>query len=156
MKKLLLTLALILAFSASSVWAAGTCTQAVTDLPTMAMSPMKVLTFTCIGDVSGGAFPSTAVSAGNLESILGMYVVEARTYPGATNPTDLYDLTLKDAGAFTLISITDAAAATPAGNIPELITGVYGGRAIIDAPVLAITGNSVNSAAVTVKVILSR
>jgi hypothetical protein len=78
MKKILLiALALALLFP-SSLWAAGSCTQTITNIPTATLSnpnpPVKVLKFTCIGDASNGSIPNTAISSGTLEAVNGMYL----------------------------------------------------------------------------------
>jgi hypothetical protein len=86
MKKILLiALALALLFP-SSLWAAGSCTQTVTNYPVATLSNpnpiMKSVTFACTGDASNGSIPDTDISAGNLESIIGMYL-----YGVFANPT---------------------------------------------------------------------
>jgi hypothetical protein len=102
MKKLtLLIMALALAFCSSSLWAAGSCTQTVTSYPTVTLSnpspSMKSITFVCTGDAVNGSIPDTDITAGNLESIIGMYLygVFANPTTGGTAP-DAADVFLLD------------------------------------------------------------
>jgi len=158
MKKIFITIILVLGFT-WNVFAAGTINQTVTDVPeTTVLAATKVVTFTCVGDSSGGSFPSTALSAANLEKISGMYIVEVRTYPQTTNPTAAWDAVINDAGGLDLMggTLANRSASAAERAIPAMATSIYGGSPIIDAPTLVITGNSVNSAGIIIKVILSR
>jgi hypothetical protein len=161
MKKYL-TILTLLAFLCmySMAWAAGSvCTQAITDVPeTTSQAVTKVLTFTCTGDDSTGAFPSTALSAANFAKISGMYIIEVRTYPQTTNPTAAWDATIKDAGGFDLMggTLANRSASAAESAVPAMITGIYGGRKVIDIFTFAATGNSVPSAGIITKVILER
>jgi len=161
MKTKILFFALITWLMLSSMaWAAGSvCTQVVTDVPeTTSQAVTKVLTFTCTGDDSTGAFPSTALSAANFAKISGMYIIEVRTYPQTTNPTAAWDAVINDAGGLDLMggTLANRSASAAESAVPAMITGIYGGRKVIDAFTMVITGNSVHSAGIIVKVILER
>jgi hypothetical protein len=113
MKKLtLLIMALALAFSTSSLWAAGSCTQTVTDIPTVTLSkptpPIRVLKFACTGDASNGSIPNTVINSGNLESIYGAYLYTVSAYPtsGGTAP-DAADVFILDANGEDLLGSVD-------------------------------------------------
>lgn len=141
-------------------WAAGSeCLQSVVDVPeTTSQAVTKVLTFTCTGDDSTGAFPSTALTAANLAKIAGMYIIEVRTYPQTTNPTEAWDAVINDAGGLDLMggTLADRSASAAESAVPAMLTGIYGGRKVIDAFSLVVTGNSVKSAGIIIKVILER
>ncbi len=90
-------------------WAAavGTVTQSVVDVPgTFVVSPMKVLTFTCIGSVDDGSIPDTAISAANLALLKGYYLYTVTADPGGT-PPDVADVFLLDAASEDLLGSID-------------------------------------------------
>jgi len=156
MKRFITIIALALALLLpSSLWAAaGTCTQAYALIPS---SNISTITFTCIASADDQSFPSTATSTEITAAIKGMYIIEARTNPG-TAPTANYDIVLNDADGIDLMggTMADRSATVSQRSIPALSTGVYGGTAVDGAITLVITGNSVNSAVVVVKVFLTR
>lgn len=157
MKKIFLMLLFMLCF-AFNAYAAGTITQ---TLEYDAASSHYVLTFTCVGDGANGSFPSTGnavLSTDNLAKLKGLYIIEVRTYPQATNPTAAWDAVINDAGGLDLMggTLANRSASAAESAIPAMITGIYGGRKVIDAFTMVITGNSVHSAGIIVKVILER
>jgi len=87
-----------------------------------------------------------------------MYIDEVRTYPQTTNPTAAWDAVINDTGGLDLMggTLADRSASAAQRAIPAMITSIYGGSMIMDAFTLVITGNSVNSAGIIVKVFLSK
>lgn len=77
---------------ASSLYAAGSCTQtlSVTSNPII-----KTIKFVCTGDSSNGSIPNTAISAANFAEIDGYYLYMVSAYPisGGTAP-DAADVTI--------------------------------------------------------------
>jgi len=157
MKKIFLILLLMLFFTGNA-YAAGTITQTLEYDPA---AGHYVLTFTCVGDAADGTFPSTGnavLSTDNLAKLKGMYIIEVRTDPQTTNPTAAWDAVINDTGGLDLMggTLANRSASATESAIPAMITGIYGGRKVIDAFTLVITNNIVHSAGIIVKVILER
>jgi len=154
MKKIII-IAIMILLIPFYAFAAGTITQLLDATPDQAKA---VLTFTCTADSSNGSFPNATTTDAVLAKIKGMYIDEVRTYPQTTNPTALWDAVLNDAGGLDLMggTLADRSASAAQRAIPAMATSIYGGSMIMDAPILVITGNSVNSAGIIVKVFLSK
>lgn len=86
MKKIILAVILAALLSASTAFAAGTCTVAYDD-----SVPMSSVTFTCTGDAANGTFPNTTTK------VIRGWIIIAETNPGSTGPTDDYDIVLNTA-----------------------------------------------------------
>ncbi len=139
--------------------AAGTCTQAFTEVYNYQYaSPLATLTFTCTASVDDASFPSTATSATITDQIKGRYILEVRTNPGSTAPQALYDIVLNDTDGIDLMggNLANRSATASEAAPPAITTGVYWPRPIDGTLTLVITGNNVNSAVTVVKIILSR
>ena len=147
MKKFLVALVLIL-FIYGSALAAGTVTQ--TDVEVY--DNVRVLTFTCTGDVGDGSFPATA-SEGDIDG----YVFLVVTNPGATAPTDDYDITLVDADSVDIMGgeLANRDTANSEQAVP-LIDGVFGSRFVDGIVTLTITNNTDVGAIIVVKVFYYR
>ena len=151
MKKLFLSLILlvVLMFPIQS-WGKGTVTQ------TLSYSHnFYTLIYSWTGDVSNGSVPATASTWP-----IGGYIVKVITNPGATAPTDNYDITLTNSdgidvvhGELTNRDTTNSEEIVP---VPSDNVTVYGGSAVSGVITLNITNNSVNSATGTVTVIFER
>lgn len=134
---------------------AGTITQ---SLAVISNSNLAVLTFTCTADSAAATFPDTPTSTDITNAILGMYITEVRTNPGAVAPQALYDIVVNDADGIDIMggALLNRSATVSERAIPIMITGIYGCTAIDGILTISISGNNVNSAVTVVKVFLSR
>jgi hypothetical protein len=105
---------------------------------------------TCTGDAANGSFPATALPA--FEG----HLLELITDPGATAPTDNYDITLVDANGFDRLQGVGAnrdTAVTEAARIVYSTTSTNPVVALSDVLTLTLANNSVNSAVVVVTIL---
>ena len=159
-KSLIFTIFCVLVLVNSYAFATvGTCTQALsdtTDVETKAVV-FKTLTFVCTADVSAGTYPSTVVNSANMTELLGgWFLMTGSSLNGATGPTasSVIKLTTTTEGDILGGAGKTATAATagldskfkPIVDTVYLVSGVV---PITSGLTLAITGNSVNSAVVT-------
>jgi len=131
--------------------AAGTVTE--TSIERLAGTSGYVLTLTCTADSAAATYPSTATSAGVNELIDGLYLYQVETDPGATAPTDNYDIEIRSARAVDLMGTGLANRDTANTEIayPGSMTPLVDG-----ALTIVISGNSVNSAVVVMRLYFSR
>jgi hypothetical protein len=99
MKKLFLSLLLVLAFSVNAFAAAGSCTQELSyAVSKTRTSTNTILTYNCTWGTAGDA--TTALTLATTDAItanlVGWRLLMCTTYNGATAPSPLYDLTLKE------------------------------------------------------------
>lgn len=123
---------------------AGTVTQSHAKL-----GNVGVITFTCTADSSDGSFPDTIV-ADKIEGRL----LALETNPGATAPTDNYDVTIEDGGGHDVLEGVGAnrdTATTEKATVVYLGTSVHPVVDDSDTLTLKIGGNSVNSAVTVIK-----
>lgn len=143
MKKILFG---VIAFflSCSIAWGAGTVVQTG---PVRISSDMSVVTLTCVGDSSDGGFPATALTAfyGWVDMVV--------TDPGTTAPTDDWDCTFPDSDACDIMggALANRDTSTSEQTMP-LIGSAYGPRFVNGVITCTITGNSVNSANIVIKI----
>ena len=113
--------------------------------------PIGVVTLTCVGDAADGSFPETALAV----KISGR-IVALETNPGATAPTDNWDVALDDAEGDDVLQTLGANRDTVN---TEKVAVVYSGTslhvpvAMEDVLTLKITGNSVNSANIKIRIL---
>ena len=133
---------------------AGTVTQKVDKFP--GRNGFKVLTFSWTGAADDGTVPSTATSAAITAEIAGCYIAEARTNPGTTAPTALYDIVINDTDGIDLMggALANRSATLSERAIPIMADGVYGSTAVDGALTMVITNQAVHSATGTVKIFL--
>jgi hypothetical protein len=96
MKKILFIIALALAFSASSLWAAGSCKQ----YPYESTAGFVRVEFRCTGDPADGSIPTQTLAAATqalIESTYYLYLVEAKPTAGGTAP-DAADVAVNMSG----------------------------------------------------------
>lgn len=156
MKKIFL-IALILFFLTGNAFAAGssvTQTYAIVGSNT----GMATLTLEWTSDDATGEV-SAATSTANTEAITGKYIAKVKCIPGsgATQPTDLYDVTLTDADSQDVMGGTLANRTNAAGGdmaVP-LVGAVYGGAPITGALTVNVT-NAGNSKTGKIVIYLSR
>lgn len=137
----------IMLLMATSVWAAGTVTQTHSKVS----SNVTLWTFTCTADAADGSFPATA-SSRDMEG----YVILVVTDPGATAPTDNYDITLTDEDGVDVMGgeLANRDTANTEQAIP-LVGNCYSPRWVQETLTLNISNNSVNSANIVVKIYVS-
>ena len=163
MKRLifLIVIALMLLLP-GNVFAAGTVTQAVTDVWSYDFEGDKIgfrtLVFTCVGAASGGAISDTASSADNTDLIQGWYLVKVLIVPGATNPTANSDVYIKDENSIDLLGAggENLLDATGAQEIYPLLATKGGSPPIVGALTLDVDNQSVNSATYVITLIFSK
>jgi hypothetical protein len=120
---------------------AGTVTVSY-EVKNVGDKKLKIVTASFVADAADGSIPNTTISG------LYGYLVKVITNPGATAPTDNYDVKLLDAQDSTVDALADAALNRDTANSEQVVPSV--------APILAgdytlnITNNSVNSATGTV------
>lgn len=133
--------------SISLAWAAGTITESYSKIS----SNITVWTFTCTADASDGSFPATA-SSRDIEG----YVIMVVTDPGATAPTDDYDITLTDTNDVDIMGgeLANRDTANTEQAMP-LVGNAYSPRWVHGILTLNISNNSVNSAIIEVKIYVS-
>lgn len=140
--RILLALGLMVAAWAAAsadVRAAGTCTQSYTSI-----GNIRRVTLTCTADASDGSFPSTALTT-KFEGRL----LKLVTNPGATAPTDNYDLVLNDQNGADVLQGVGANRDTTNTETAVIVysgTGTHPAVDDSDTLTLVITNNSVNSA----------
>jgi hypothetical protein len=148
MKRLILTIVMLLALIAPNAFAAGSVT--VTTLN--GSGDAIIVLFSWIGNATGGEVPSTSSSTVWPTSYTGcVYAME--TNPGAVAPTDNYDITLTDSDGVDLLGGQGANRDTANSEmVPAKVGSVFGCAPTQDAFTFNLSGNSVNSATGTVKV----
>lgn len=148
MKRLIIFMMVVLfLLMSSSTWAAGTITQTKSKVS----SNVTLWTFTCTADSADGSFPATA-SSSDIEG----YVILVVTNPGATAPTDNYDITLTDEDSVDVMGgeLANRDTSNSEQAIP-LVGNAYSPRWVQETLTLNISNNSVNSAIIVVKVYVS-
>ena len=112
-----------------------------------------VLTFSWVGDATTGAVPDTQ-SAVNING----YVVQVTTDPGSPAPTDNYDITLVDVSGCDIMggALSDRDSTASEQAVPQIQSGVYGGRYVAGRLTLKISGQSAAGARGTVRVYIER
>ena len=164
MKTRMLLILLVLAF-APLAWGAGTC--AVSDVTSsqnaanrIPDSETVIVTLSCTGDAADGSFPSTVVpltghypstTTLNSYNLTGYILYQVGQTPGTTGPTANYTVTITDGRGFALDmgSLTSNGSATAA----QLTTIGLFYPIVRSAMTVAITGNIVHSAGITLDLI---
>ena len=150
------------------MWAAGTCTVSNITSTQNASSRVPdsqtvVVTVACTGDASSGSFPTASIplsgvspsgSLLNAYNLTGYFLYQVGRTPGTTNPTANYTTTVTDAQGFAL----DQALLTSNGSASTAqLTAITSAATLYpvvrSALTVAITGNSVASAGITLTLI---
>lgn len=134
---------------AAAAFGAGTCTYTLGPLGPTALYKM---TFTCTGDASTGSFPSTTVSNVQTSVIQGYHVQTVLFLPGSTAPTNGYAATVVNSVSVDYLS---GQASSLSSTTPNQYGMTASSPPIDNTVTLAITGNSVASANVTVVLYLA-
>jgi len=127
---------------------AGTITEALTS----GRPPVKIITLTCTADSSDGSFPATALT--NIpHNGVGGRLLQIACDPGSTAPQANYDIAVTESGGADLLLGVGANRHTSNSEVAVIesngASAVYAGT---DTLTIAITGNNVNSAGITIKI----
>ena len=144
MKKWVLWLLLILTLLVPNLaQAAGT----VSTVKSKLAGDVVAYTMSWTADAADGSVPATA------SPLFNGYVFLVTTNPGATAPTDNYDITLTDSDGVDIAGgeLLNRDTANSEQAVPK-VGAVYGSRYVEDGVTLNLSGNSVNSATGTVKI----
>jgi len=109
----------------------------------------KVLTLAWTGDASGGSMPAVSVVTATY-GIEGWFLYSVETNPGATAPTDDYDIVINDADGLDIAGGLLANRDTANTEMVSLRAAAAGYPMVRGNLSVVITGNSVNSATGTV------
>jgi len=141
-------LIVILLYFAVNVFSAGT----VSVSTSRASGNVWITTYTCTADSSDGSFPAT-----DSDVAINGYVFLVVTNPGATAPTDDYDITLTDSDSVDVMggTLANRDTANSEQAVPY-IGSVYGSRFVSGVLTATITNNSENSAIVEIIVYFYR
>ena len=139
----------------SMAYSAGTVTITTETLPNN--SDIRTITYTCTADAADGSFPSTALTTEQALYVTGYHCYLAVTDPGATAPTDDYDIAITDTYSCDVFggALADRDTAN-SEQVAPAVGSAYGGRTCAGVWTLAITNNSVNSAVVTLVLYFSK
>lgn len=115
---------------------------------------IRSLVYTCTADAANAAFPTQALPA--IEGRL----LDLVTNPGATAPTNAYDVTVEDQHGHDVLEGVGANrdGAAPGSAATEKVPVVYSGTSLhptvdeADTLTLKLAGNSVNSAVTVVQI----
>lgn len=123
--------------------AAGTVTTTKSRLA----AGMAAYTMSWTADAADGSVPATA------SPVFNGYVFLVATNPGATAPTDNYDITLTDSDGVDISGgeLLNRDTISSEQAVPK-VGAIYGSRYVEGGVTLNLTGNSVNSATGTVKI----
>lgn len=143
MRRILLPVACLLMMLTAPIWAVGTVTQTH-----YRVGNIRKVVFVVTADAAAATIPATAISV-PIEGRL----LQLVTDPGATAPTDNYDITLVDGNGLDVLQGVGANRDTATTEVAPI---VYAGTALhpvvdeTDTLTLTITNNAVNSAAITI------
>ena len=121
------------------------------------VSTIYVLVIDWTADSVDATVPSTATGTAYTDQIKGAKVLMALTDPGATAPTDLYDITITDAYGVDVFGgeLGNRSTSSSEQALPKIGSG-YGPRPVEGALTFNLTNNSVNSATGQVRVFFER
>ncbi len=124
-------------------------------------SDAVILTLACIGDSSNGSFPNASVSLTgssgegiNAYDLLGWFLYQVGRTPGNPAPTNNYSVTITDARGFALdLGLLASNGSASAGQLTTIVDSSGNSPTVRSSLTVAISGNSVNSASITVDLI---
>lgn len=144
MKKWFFWILIILMFSFPALTeAAGAVTSTISRLG----QGIVVCEMSWRADAADGSVPATA------SPVFNGYVFLVTTNPGATAPTDNYDITLTDTDSVDIAGgeLLNRDTTSSEQAVPK-VGAIYGSRYVESGVTLNLSGNSVNSATGTVKI----
>ena len=138
-----------LSFAAGSV----TATRTKIDVAFMAGRGIQKVVISWTADAADGTVPSTSLNtalsaSGGIVPLIGWSCYMAVTDPGATAPTDNYDIVLKDEYGADIFAtaINDRDAANTEQAFPIVAAGTYRSRLVTGNLTFELSNNAVNSA----------
>ena len=137
MKKILSIIAVLLFLFVSQTFAAGTCAESI--YYKNRWNGIIVKKLACTADASDASFPNTSI-------IINGYILKVETDPGATAPTDLYDIVLNSAAGIDVMGAEIINRSTSASESARPKLDVTYGPDYINTVTMATTNNLVNSA----------
>ena len=158
MKKLILSAIILLILAPIMAMGAGTGTYTTSYNTvwdnTSSLAKIKVLTVSITDDTAG----TTVALAEN--DVLGYFLCSMETNPGATAPTDDYDIVINTAGGADLLGGAGANRDTANTEIVyptiDSTSGQKGCVPVNSALSLVLSGNAINNATVAIKLLLVR
>ena len=157
MKKLYCAIMIILVFAVCAWGEGSSVTQTYSPVYSAeGNTNMATLTLAWTSDSVTGAVSATTSTAVT-DLIAGKYIVLVVTDPGATAPTDDYDITITDANGVDVMggALANRDTANTEQTMPAILTGLYFPRPIATALTLNVTAAG-NSKVGTVIIYLSR
>ena len=153
MKNLLRLAILCFLLYSTTALAAGT----VTEEKTFASDTLKVVTLSWACDAQAATLTDYLISWDLANFMHGWYVVMVVTDPGATAPTDDYDLTIVDRNSVDIMggALANRDTANSEQAVP-IVSTAYSPRPVIDRLTLTMSGNAVNAATGAVVIYLSK
>lgn len=167
MKKILMAVLLALGYLPAAS-AAGTCSVSNVTSTQNVNSRVPdagavIVSVTCTGDAANGSYPTVTIplvgsspsgTLLNAYNLTGFVLYQVGRTPGTTNPTANYSVTVTDAKGFAVdlgnLASNGSASAAQLTAITSISTAA---PVIRSALTVAITGNSVNSATITLDLI---
>lgn len=126
---------------------AGTVIQSITDIGQIIegiKNIFRVVTFTCVGDVSAGTIPDTPTTDAITAKIIGMYLLKAQIIPGTPAPTANSDVAINDANGIDMLggNGTDQLDASGAKEAYPMINTKGGSQPVLGPLTLAVSNNT--------------
>lgn len=145
-RKPIILVVLALALCAQFLWAtAAVVTQTISQI---GGKPLYSVTFAITADSTDGTVTDTAISAGSLAVLKGLFLYSADWIPGGvTVPTDGTSFTVENALGVDLLG---AAGAGRSATVTQTVTPASGAHVIDGTFSLKVSGNGVNSATATI------
>lgn len=111
----------------------------------------KTVAFVWTADAAAATVPDLAFSTDVLNFCKGYFIHQIQTYPGATQPTNLYDVYLKNAAGIDILAAGLENRSATAGQITTVLT-----IPIDETLTWSVANNAVNSATATIKLYLTK
>lgn len=161
MKKKLLGLMLgitLVLGSVQAVLAVSSLTQAIRCYGTGGNVCVMTLSWTAHTD---GSFTSTALTAANMTTVAGYYLMEMETDPGGTAPTADYDIVITASATGYSFDVLGGAGANRSATVTQAVypknTDTYRYKAVTgDTWTLGISGNSQNGAVGVIRLFFAK
>jgi hypothetical protein len=151
MKRLIITILAVLLLTAPA-FAAGSWGD-WTRTPSDEFQPLEVIRYsaTATADSADGSYPTKSLDVNGANPVKGYHLFMVVTDPGATAPTDNYDITVVDEFGVDVMGgeLTNRDTANTEQAVP-LVGGAYGSRFVENDLTVTPTGNSENSATFTI------
>lgn len=155
MKKIAILLIVICLLIPTMSFAAGsvTATRTKIDVAFMAGRGIQKVVISWTADAADGTVPSTSLNtalaaSGGIVPLVGWSCYMAVTDPGATAPTDDYDIVLNDEYGADIFgtAINDRDTTSTEQAFPIVATGTYRSRLVTGNLTFGLSNNAVNSA----------